>query len=452
MSDFSSSVSREALLKSLQNLTGRSDVQLLDGYKVERATSGVEGFTSLVLRVRLSYRLPGHEDIKSHALFVKTVSPVDYQREIMKSINVFSKELLYFSQVVPQMVKVSHGKVQIPLPACYHTIEEKENASLYMEDLLGSGYRLANRSYLMDGYDYAHSSLVMKGIGKLHALSIAAEKKLDSGKGTWLHSCPEFGKEYLYFVPSPENPPTPIHETVGGSIASIKDLCQELEGLPKEAVASGALEKVLEGVWPTLCRLKETPNDNRRILIHGDFWANNMMFRYRNNNGEDEPVDVKFFDLQLAKVCHPGVDLFYFLYVNTRRQLREKYLSVLLDEYYESLSTNLKLLDGSVPPYSQSDFRADMMGKYKPFGVIMATLFCPWMMLGDEFLLPNADDMTSEKMEEMFKQGSAAIVLARFRNDPKFRSQVEDIIREFVDMALPNGVESVSSSPLLLNK
>ncbi|XP_071447610.1 uncharacterized protein [Hetaerina americana] len=454
MGDLSSLVTREEVLKALRGVPGREDVHLLDDYTVERASSGVEGFTSIILRVKVSYRLPGYDQAKSHVFFVKTMPQFEYQRELMKTSRVFSKEWLVFSEVAPLMAKVSAGRVTIPLPACYHGICTDDTAIFYMEDLVDSGYRAAGRSYLSDGLDYAHCSLVMKGLGKLHALSLAAEKTLDPGKGGWAGAFPEFNREFIYYIPGPGDPPVAIQNMVDSMIQNFKELCREVDGLPKEAEASGALERVLEGVWPTLCRLKETPPNNRNVLVHGDCWMNNMMFRYeKGEEGEaKEPVAVKFFDLQRSKCCHPSIDLLYFMYLSTRRPFREKYFSTLIDEYHSSLTENLEVLGAGFPPFSLVDFKEELMGEYKPFGLIICMFYSPIMLLGDEFLLPNADDMTADRMEEFFTTGSTPQIRLRFHSDPKFRSIVEDIVREFVDMALPNGLESVDSSPLLRQK
>ncbi|XP_046397019.1 uncharacterized protein LOC124163943 [Ischnura elegans] len=449
MKDLSSYVNREALQQSLHSLTGRKDVQLLDGYEVERATINLEGFTSLVLRVKLSYHLPGDEDTKSHVFFVKAMTPVYFVRVLLKTADIFTKELLYFTHVVPLMSEVSGGKVHIPLPVCYHTTDEKGDIAFYMEDLLHSGYRPADRCYLSDGFDYAHSSLVMKGLGKLHALSLAAENSLDSGKGTWSEKYPGFLKEFLHYVPSSELPPSSMHNSILAGTQVVKELCRELEGLPKEAEASGALDEVMEGAWPTLCRLKETPADTRGVLIHGDFWANNMMFRYAENAEMEEPVDVKFFDLQMTKVCHPGIDLLHFMYVNTRKSFRDENFSTLIDVYYESLVETLELLGGGLPPFTLTDFKSDVMGKYRPFGIILATVFCPWVMLGDDFFLSNAAEMSPKKMEKMLNVDAPSLIKALFHSDLIYRRNAEEILREFVNMALPNGLESVNSSPLL---
>ncbi|XP_046402242.1 uncharacterized protein LOC124168161 [Ischnura elegans] len=451
MADLTSSAPREALVKSLQNLTGRQDVELLDGYEVKRATSGVEGFTSLVLRIKLQYRLPGDDAVKSHVLIVKTLSPIEFQRKIMDEAHVFSREWLVLGRMVPIMSKVSAGRVKIPAPECYYGIESGDRAGLYMEDLIHSGFRAVKRSYLLDGLDYAHCSLVMKGLGRFHGLSLAAEKTLE--KGSWFAAFPHYDSEYVFYIPGPGEPPPLMENMVVSMIQNFKELCKEVEGLPKEAEASGVLDEIMEGAWPTLCRLKQTPTNNRRVVTHGDCWMNNMMFRYEEKgDAEEEPVDVKFYDLQISKLANPSIDLLYFLYLSTRRPFRERYFNSLIEEYHASLTETLKLVDGSSPPFSLSELKSDLEGEYKPFGLIMGLFFSPMMMLGDDFLLPNADDMTPEKMEEFFNTGSTGKVKMRFFVDPVYRSHVEDMIREFVDVALPNGIKSIDSSPFLAYK
>ncbi|XP_071452069.1 uncharacterized protein [Hetaerina americana] len=450
MSQLSSHVSREALVKSLESLTGRKDVELLD-FQVQRASNAVEGFASLVLRVKVSYRLPGNDNIDSHALIVKSLPQTEFQKNFVRTTDIFSREWLVLSRIAPMMKSISAGRVEVPLPTCYHGICDSDDSAFYMDDLVALGYRAVHRSSLMDGLDYAHCSIVMKRLGCLHALTLAAERALDPGSGGWAGLFPELTQDKVYYDPGPGDPPAPAQTMIASMLQNFKDICGQIDGLPKMAVASGALDRVLQGVYPTLCRLKQTPPVGRHVLTHGDCWMNNMMFRYKKGDkAADEPADVKFFDLQLAKCCHPSTDLLYFMHLSTRRPLREKYLNTLIEEYYGSFTESLKTLEKGSPPFSLEDFKADYMEKYKPYGLIVGVLYSPLQMLGDDFLLPNAEDLTNEKVEQFFQDGGTQKIMNRFQIDSIYRSYVKEIAREFLDMALPYGLESVESSPLLV--
>ncbi|XP_046393171.1 uncharacterized protein LOC124161053 [Ischnura elegans] len=451
MSDLSPCVSRQDLVRSLETLTGRKDVVLLD-YHVKRASSSVEGFASLVLRVDVSYRLPGEDRVHPHVFIVKTLPQTHHHREMMASSGIFSQEWLFFSRVAPLMIKASAGRVQVPLPICYHGFCTKDDASFFLEDLVAAGYRGVNRSYFTEGLDYAHSSAAMKALGKLHALSVVAEKLLDPDSGGWAESIRNFDEDKVFYVQRPGEPRCPSQDMIEEFLRNFKEMCRETEGLPKKAVTCGALDKVLDGVFPFFCRMRQTPPRNRRVIIHGDCWVNNMMFKYvKGEDGADKPADVKFFDLQMTRCGHPSTDFLYFLYMSTRKAARDKYFSTLAEDYHRSFAETFGALVHGPPPYSLDEFKKDLTGKYKLYGPIIGIIHSPMIMLGDDFLLPNAEDLTDEMMKDIFQSGGTQKIMHRFRNDPKFRSMIVDNMMEFLNSALPNGLESVETSPIILN-
>merc|ERR1719309_1366226 len=56
---------------------------------------------------------------------------------------------------------------------------------------------------------------------------------------------------------------------------------------------------------------------------HGDFWSNNIMFKY---NQSDEPVDLVLVDFQLISVCHPAYDILYLLHLSSDLEFRASHM------------------------------------------------------------------------------------------------------------------------------
>lgn len=98
-----------------------------------------------------------------------------------------------------------------------------------------------------------------------------------------------------------------------------------------------------------------TQDSKFKTIIHGDFWSNNIMFHY---DKEGKPDKVRFFDFQLMAMVHPVQDIWYvllsicnlqfqypfysyFLYINTDKCFREKYLDLCLRSYYAVLQNYL---------------------------------------------------------------------------------------------------------------
>lgn len=71
-------------------------------------------------------------------------------------------------------------------------------------------------------------------------------------------------------------------------------------------------------------------------IIHGDLWSNNTMFRLIN-----KPHRVRLIDWQLCRYASPVLDVLYYIFCSTTRELRGRNYSVYLKTYYESLSNHL---------------------------------------------------------------------------------------------------------------
>lgn len=62
-------------------------------------------------------------------------------------------------------------------------------------------------------------------------------------------------------------------------------------------------------------------------LCHGDFWSNNILFSYDDN---EEVKDLIIIDYQLVNFGHPAYDLVYFMYLNTDLEFRDAHLKDVL--------------------------------------------------------------------------------------------------------------------------
>jgi len=77
------------------------------------------------------------------------------------------------------------------------------------------------------------------------------------------------------------------------------------------------------------------PREPLSVVCHGDFNRNNMLFRYDSNG---KPVDALLFDFGTSRYGSPALDLSFFLYMNTSREIREDRWDNLLDVYCETLT------------------------------------------------------------------------------------------------------------------
>jgi aminoglycoside phosphotransferase (APT) family kinase protein len=93
-------------------------------------------------------------------------------------------------------------------------------------------------------------------------------------------------------------------------------------------------------------------------VVHGDYWNNNMLFKYADGL-TNIPVSLRMLDFQISRIGHPLSDVLYFLYTSTLPETRQKYMLILLRYYFDTLTTDLRLLGIPLEDYNWEDFMAD---------------------------------------------------------------------------------------------
>ncbi|XP_046401384.1 uncharacterized protein LOC124167501 [Ischnura elegans] len=447
--DLAKIVDREHLQRALVKLSGSDNVQLTRDIQVESGTTSFAGFLSVVLRVKVSFIIPDDPKPREKSLFVKCLPREKFQQDLVKELNVFHRESVYYGSVLPLLERAAGGRLDVPIPKCYHTYSDGSNDVLYLEDLVESGFGMAGDNCRNDGLDGEHSLLVARKLGVLHALTMAAERILPSGKRTWAEATPSLGRDALYYDVPPGEKPAPFKGVADTGNEIVVEVAAKLPGLPKLAADSGRLRKIILRFWSITAELLKPNAKGRNVLCHGDAWANNFMFTYKPDGaGRMKPHDMKFVDLQLAKYCHPAVDLLFYMYLGVGDAYRRKFYDAIVREYYESLRNSLSVLEYGSPPFSFEEFRSDVNEIYRPFAVYLRAVFTPCMQLGEDFMPKNVEDMTPELFQEIVKTGNVAAIRRHLESDPPYRCKVEAAVKEFVEVVFPDG--SIDSSPFLI--
>ncbi|XP_031625580.1 uncharacterized protein LOC116342201 [Contarinia nasturtii] len=113
------------------------------------------------------------------------------------------------------------------------------------------------------------------------------------------------------------------------------------------------------------------------VVIHGDLWSKNTLFQC---NDENVPEKVCFIDWQMCRYASPVLDILYFIFLNTTRELRGRNYNIYLKTYYQSLSRHLIRL-GSDPvdvfPFSALHEQLQKFGK---FALIQTSFLLPILM------------------------------------------------------------------------
>ena len=106
---------------------------------------------------------------------------------------------------------------------------------------------------------------------------------------------------------------------------------------------------------------------------HGDFWSNNIMFKY---DSDEKVTDTILVDFQTISYRHPAHDILYLLYISTDLEFRNAHMTECLDTYWNTLSTYLDQFKPKDVTYDKSDFLTDIK-EYKTVAFVLATTLLP---------------------------------------------------------------------------
>lgn len=118
------------------------------------------------------------------------------------------------------------------------------------------------------------------------------------------------------------------------------------------------LDKVFE-----LIKTFQTGNQFK-VLCHGDFWCNNVMFKYEA--GSPSPSHCYLIDYQLANYNSPAFDLNYFIFTSMRKDLKLSHIDSIIHFYHTHLIANLEKLhfSGRLPELSELHRDFQELGAY----------------------------------------------------------------------------------------
>lgn len=160
-------------------------------------------------------------------------------------------------------------------------------------------------------------------------------------------------------------------------------------------------EKMLDRVFQLIDKYRE----ERRfvVLCHGDFWCNNVMFRY---DERDIPEQCLLLDFQLANFNSPAFDLNYFIFTSLRKDLKLSHIDHLIHFYHKELVLNLVKLKyiGEVPTLSALHREFQDIGAFalnSTYGTLCAVL-APSGMDADMNSLLGDDDKSKQFRRQLF--------------------------------------------------
>uniref|UniRef100_A0A6P7GGJ8 Uncharacterized protein LOC114337847 n=1 Tax=Diabrotica virgifera virgifera TaxID=50390 RepID=A0A6P7GGJ8_DIAVI len=163
--------------------------------------------------------------------------------------------------------------------------------------------------------------------------------------------------------------------------------------------------------------------EQEAVLLHGDGWNNNMMFKYKGNDFS-KPVDVVLIDLQLARMASPVTDLSYYLYSVADKSSLKKF-DVLLSTYHATLSNYLSQYNIDCENILTLKRLRESWKKYGRFGLLAS----PFILRAEL----SEDDEVIEFTEKAAEKSLNDIHLGDIKRQDDFDQRMVDVFKHFCE-------------------
>ncbi|RXG52718.1 hypothetical protein Avbf_17216 [Armadillidium vulgare] len=262
----------------------------------------------------------------------------------------------------------------------------------------------------------------MEELGRFHASSLVFEDSL------YPKTIPESFDYFEELWLDSNHPSFNVVTSMIGSLA--ENTANYLKSYPKYEKCVKWLNSNLQNMGTYFLGLFEIVlNKNLNVLIHGDFRATNILFRYDENN---MPIDLRIVDLQQAKKASAAFDILYYFYTSLSGDVRTKNYLKLIYIYYQSFSKVLLFLKKKVP-FTFKELVEDME-KRKVFGFVSGLYLIPSALARGEDSYDFAD-VADDKMAE-YAQSQTEKFLAISRREGPFKDRFLALFDEMLESDL----------------
>jgi len=404
----SSIITKEMVLEVLRKDKG-SDA-ILKSFKVIDFAAKGDNYSSFVTSIDAEYTIEGKI---SSAKYIAKMNPKrGFSAGEAFTASQFKHENKFYAVLLPELNEILQANHQeaMRVPKFYHYSDEAGSQIMIFEDMRERGFKLFDR---LKGVDELHAELVFRELGRLHA----AGKLLIESYGEQ-EAIAKF--KLMEDASSLDEYKEMTDEYFTSSMVTGAELAENLG--QKYHRAAQVMREMAPGVKETLNKLFE-PKQPFATILHGDFWSNNILFRYENG----KPVEVCLLDLQMVRYSSVGIDLNYFLFTSFNGPVRRNNLDTFLETYYNAYKNCL-------PPNKTCHFTLqELRTEYKKnrmYGLVMSLMILPLIVrTGDD--VPDFSDVTDENMAEKQEEYKKEILDAMTNHpvfQPRFIGIMDDII------------------------
>ncbi|XP_033231661.1 uncharacterized protein LOC117182665 [Belonocnema kinseyi] len=294
-------------------------------------------------------------DLKKFNLIFKCAPRDKDLEESLGVKHLYIREISFYEEKLPvfaSLLKEYNLSIR-DIPRYYGGSTVSGNEVLILEDLRSYGASM-KKSVIMD---YSHASLAIRHLGRFHAYSFA----LRDQKPTLFENI-KLIKE-------------PFYKNLDKFSETYDILCN----VAIKAIESEGPKYIdrLREFKKSIPKLIDFVIDGRNaepytVLNHGDYWTNNILFKY---NDDGQPEDLFFLDFQAHRYASPALDISYMLFNCCTPEMRIKHYDELLHQYHNSLAQCLKELGSDVEKLFPFEMLLEQLRQFAIYGGITGMLF-----------------------------------------------------------------------------
>ncbi|RZF48571.1 hypothetical protein LSTR_LSTR016926, partial [Laodelphax striatellus] len=153
-----------------------------------------------------------------------------------------------------------------------------------------------------------------------------------------------------------------------------------------------------------------------KVLNHGDFWTNNILYKY---DDQGNILDLKLVDFQFTRSASPAMDLQLFFVTSLCDRTDIEHLTEI---YRVTLNSNLPK---SVAPLSRAQIQAEL-NRFEVKGFIVAACLLPGAVINRDEII-NYDDTTEEQFSSSVEDSPHNFMY----RDATYLSMIEPLLMHY---------------------
>ncbi|CAH1163882.1 unnamed protein product [Phaedon cochleariae] len=404
------SVSTEDLVLWVDRMMKERNILIYKLDKCSGSTRG-DGYLGEVNFIEVVVNSSDVGEEKVYNLVIKSANKSEIFRMKTPIQEAYYREMFMYTKVFPMLNEFQKEyALEDPFDQyakCYSTCQDDKREALILKNLKSLGFEVHDRTIPQN---LNHVLFVFKTYGKLHGTSLAMKTKKPALFKSMTKNMTDVLATFIIQA-----------DMIGNFVEEFKGAREILKKLGDSTLATkfeGFEDQIVEALT-RMC----FPDEPESVILHGDCWNNNMMFKYKDSN-KTQPVSMCFIDFQLSKVASPILDLSYYLYTVADRSVLDNF-DFLLQAYYRSLSDHLKHFGIIAEDIVTFDALKSQWKTYGKFGLAMAPFIIKIELCQSDEVVDFAESVEKGELKDALN--------IQIKNQDEFERRIKDVMEHFAE-------------------